>query len=76
VVLELFIAREEGREVTLSSICRVTSLPEGVVLRSLATLIETGMILRQPRADGTHAVSLLLSQSAFERLCDYFSRTR
>jgi hypothetical protein len=76
VVLDLFIATEEGREVTLSSICEAMSLPPAVVLRSLATLIEMGLVLRETRAADAPGVSLLLSDAAFERLRDYFSQTR
>jgi predicted transcriptional regulator len=52
------------------------SLPPAVVLRSLATLIEMGLVLRETRAGDAPGVSLLLSDAAFERLRDYFSQTR
>jgi len=76
IVLDLFIAQEEGREVTLAGVCQATELDESVVLRSLATLIEAGLIIRLVGASHLRGVNIALSEAALARLCDYFNEVR
>ena len=76
ILLDLFIAREEGRDVTLSSICDTVSLAEPAMLRCLAMLIEEGLILREFRSPGPDGNHLKLSDQALALMCDYFTRTK
>ena len=75
ILLDLFMAREEGRDVTLSSIGETVSLAEPAMLRCLAMLIEEGLILREARSPHPRGNYLRLSAQALELMCEYFSRT-
>lgn len=76
ILLDLFMAREEGRDVTLSSICETASLAEPAMLRCLAMLIEEGLILRESRSPDPRGNHLKLSAQALALMCEYFSRTK
>jgi hypothetical protein len=74
ILLDLFIAREEGRDVTLSTICETASLAQPAMLRCLAMLIEEGLILRGSRSPDPRENQLELSEQALALMCEYFSR--
>ena len=76
ILLDLFIAREEGRDVTLSSICETARLAEPAMLRCLAMLIEEGLILRETRSPNPSGNYLKLSGQALALMCEYFSRSQ
>ena len=76
ILLDLFIAREEGRDVTLSSICESARLAESAMLRCLAMLIEEGLILREARSQDPRGNHLTLSGGALALMRQYFSRTK
>ena len=75
ILLDLFMGREQGRDVTLSSICESVSLPEPAMLRCLAMLIEEGLILRESRSPDPRGNHLKLSGHALALMSEYFSRT-
>lgn len=74
IVLELFIARAEKREVTIVSICRGISLPEAAVLRCIATLIEAQLVVRRAQEADPRTILLALTDRGLAMMCDYFSR--
>ena len=76
ILLDLFMAREEGRDVTLSNICETVSLAEPAMLRCLAMLIEDGLILRESRSPDPTLNHLRLSDQALALMCEFFSRTK
>ena len=76
ILLDLFMGREEGRDVTLSSIGEAAPFAEPAMLRCLAMLIEEGLILREVRSPDPHGNHLKLSAHALELMREYFSRTR
>jgi hypothetical protein len=76
ILLDLFMAREEGRNVTLASICQAVSLAEPAMLRCLASLIEEGLVLRESRSPDAGGNYLKLSGQALELMCEFFSRTK
>lgn len=74
ILLDLFIAFEEGREVTVFTMCRDIPVPEGAVLRCVATLIEAQLVLRQSQAPDPRRISLALTDRGLAMMCDYFNR--
>jgi hypothetical protein len=74
VLLELFIALEEGRDVTVFTICREMAVPEAAVLRCIATLIGAQLVLRQPQESDPRRMLLALTEEGFAMMCDYFNR--
>jgi hypothetical protein len=76
ILLDLFIAREEARDVTVSSICETAVLAEPAMLRCLAMLIEAELIVRDSHSPDPRGNQLTLSDRALGLMCAYFSRTR
>jgi hypothetical protein len=76
ILLDLFMAREEGRDITLSSICQTVSLAEPAMLRCLAMLIEEGLILRESRSPDASGNYLKLSDQALDLMSEFFNRTK
>jgi hypothetical protein len=74
ILLDLFIALEEGREVTVFTICREMAVPEAAVLRCIATLIGAQLVVRQPQESDPRRMLLALTEEGFAMLCDYFNR--
>jgi hypothetical protein len=74
IMLELFIARAEKREVTIVSICRGISLPEAAVLRCIAILIEAQLVVRRAREADPRTILLTLTDRGLAMMCDYFNR--
>jgi hypothetical protein len=75
ILLDLFIAHEEGRNVSIPSICEASNVAEGVILRCIAHLVEAGLVARQPHAADPNSIYLVLTAEARRRMCDYFTRT-
>ena len=74
ILLDLFIARAEKREVTIVSICRGISLPEAAVLRCIATLIEAQLVVRRAQNSDPRTILLALTDKGLAMMCDYFNR--
>lgn len=74
ILLDLFIAFEEGRDVTVFTLCRDVPVPEAAVLRCVATLIEAQLVLRKSQASDPRRISLALTDRGLAMMCDYFNR--
>ena len=74
ILLDLFIASEEGREVSALAAAATLAVPEPTVLRCLAHLVATKLVVGAP-SGGASRASLMLSPAATARMCDYFRRT-
>jgi DNA-binding MarR family transcriptional regulator len=75
VLLDLFIARKEGREVTVFSACQATAVPEETVLRCITHLVEAKLVTRRAGASDPRSIYLTLTEKARALMHDYFSRT-
>jgi hypothetical protein len=74
ILLDLFIAYEEGQDVTVFTICRDIPVPEAVVLRCVTSLIEAQLVLRTSQASDARRISLALTDRGLAMMCDYFNR--
>jgi hypothetical protein len=74
ILLDLFIARDESREVTVFSVCAATAVAEGPILRCIAHLVEAKLITRGPHSSDPRSIFLTLSDPAAAMMCDYFNR--
>jgi hypothetical protein len=74
ILLELFVAGEEGREVSALAACAELPAPEPAVLRCVAHLVSAKLVVRQADA-GSGSMSLTLSHAAKARMCDYLTRS-
>jgi hypothetical protein len=75
ILLDLFIAREEGRDVTVYSVSTATAASEGTILRCIAHLVEAKLIARGPHSSDPRSIVLTLTDRTAGMMCDYFSRT-
>jgi hypothetical protein len=74
ILLDLFVAREEGRSVDMSSICHSVPVTEGAVLRCLGHLVEAKMVTRQAQGADL-GLKLTLTENGRTKLREYFNRT-
>ncbi len=75
ILLELFIAREEGRLVSAAGICRSLPASEALVLRCIGHLVQVNLVTRASDAGRDPTARLTLTEAARARLGNYFSRT-
>lgn len=76
ILLELFIAKAEDRQVTVASTVAATALREQVALRTITHLAEEKLVVRQHKADDIRNIYLTLSNEAVASFCDYFNQLR
>ena len=75
ILLDLFIARDEGRDATVFSVSAATAVAEGTILRCIAHLVEAKLIARGSHSSDPRSIFLTLTDRAAGMMCDYFSRT-
>ncbi|MBV8687925.1 MAG: hypothetical protein JOZ90_17075 [Alphaproteobacteria bacterium] len=74
ILLDLFIARLEGREVSVSSACMATPAPATTALRHISHLVQLGFLTRRPSATDARVSYLELSELAVCELTRVFSK--
>ena len=74
ILLDLFIAREEGRVADIAGVCGAVAAAQGAVLRSLGHLLEAKLVMRQAQPAGAESLTLTLTENGRSKMCDYFSR--
>jgi hypothetical protein len=74
LLLDLFVAGEEDRRVDAFSLCGRTALPEGVILRSIAHLVQSNLVTRQAKAGDPRSIYLVLTAEGQARMVEYLSR--
>lgn len=75
ILLDLFVAGEENRPVDAFSLCGRSALAEGVILRSIAHLVQSKLVTRQANAADPRSIYLVLTAEGRAKMADYFSRT-
>lgn len=75
MLIDLFIAGEEGRQMSLRGLCRDSSMAESVALRCIAHLVEERLVARQSQPDGDRNSLLALTEQGRSGMCDYFNRS-
>jgi hypothetical protein len=73
ILLNLFIARLEGRKISVSSACIAAFAPSTTALRYIAHLTQAGLISRQPHPSDARSTYLELSQEGTAKLAEFFS---
>jgi hypothetical protein len=76
MLLDLFIARNEDKPVTVTQICGASRIPYGTALRYLAKLEADGDAVRVADDRDQRRVSLRISDAAFERMADCLADMR
>ena len=74
ILLQLFVAGEEGRKAKAECVCAAASVPETVALRCIALLVSAKLVKRRPHAGDPAGTYLELTEAGRARLCEYFNR--
>lgn len=72
ILLDLFAARLEGKQVSVSSLCIAASVPPTTALRWITTMTEHGALLRKQDSQDARRVFIELSPDSENRLNTYF----
>lgn len=72
MLLDLFVAAEEGRELSVTSCCIAAMVPPTTALRWLALLKQQGMVLEEPDLRDRRQKLLRLSPRAREQMRAFF----
>lgn len=74
ILLDLFLAHAEDREVTVFGVCASTTVDEWTVVRWIANLVEAKLVTRQSTAADPRSIKLTLTDQGLAMMCDYFNR--
>lgn len=73
ILLELFIAGEEGRNVTIKSACVAASVPQSTALRHIAYLIDIRLATRTQHPSDARSAYLKLSDRGRTRMVAFLT---
>ena len=73
ILIDLFIAYEEGQGISVSSACIASAVPTTTALRWLKILEEEGHILRNNDPSDARRVNLYLSETTASKVRGFFS---
>lgn len=76
MLLDLFIAGLEGKQVPVTSACIGACVPTTTALRWLAVIEERGLVIREPDPSDARRAHVRLSPEAIERMELYFQRAQ
>lgn len=68
ILLDLFIARREGRKVTISSACAAASAPTSTAARHIAHLVQKRLVARVSRLEDARSSYLELTPAADRKI--------
>ncbi len=71
ILLELFVATEEGRSITIKSACVAAGVPQSTALRHIAHLIEIGLCVRTQHPSDARSAHLKLTRAAHAQMVDF-----
>ena len=72
VLLDLYIAKREGRKVTISSACIAASAPTTTATRHISHLVQAGLVMRIPHPVDARSSYLQLSAAGERKLTQLF----
>lgn len=72
MLLDLFIAAGERREVRVSSACIAAAVPTSTALRHLGYLVSDGLVLRRPHPTDSRSAIIELAPETMDLLLAYF----
>lgn len=73
MMLDLFIAAEEGRDVSVSSLCFASGVPPTTALRHIRNLVSRGLFERTSHPRDRRICHVRLSDAARDRMTIYLS---
>jgi hypothetical protein len=74
ILLDLFIAGEDGRNVTIKSACVAAGAPQSTALRHIAHLIDLGLAVRSQHPSDARSAFLRLSERGRTRMLEFLAQ--
>ena len=74
ILLDLYLSRLDQRRTTVSNLCAAAATPATTALRYINTLVDRGLIVRNPSPLDLRVVDVELTDAAFDRMQQYFGR--
>ncbi len=74
ILLDLFVACGECRQVPVTSACIAAVVPSSTALRHIAHMHELGLVQRTPHPTDSRCQYLSLTHTAYARMLSYFAR--
>ncbi|WP_404478371.1 MarR family transcriptional regulator [Novosphingobium sp. BL-52-GroH] len=68
VILELFIAQEEGRKLSITDLIHCAGTPRSTILKAIADMAASGFLQRTPDPQDRRRVYLTLEAAFHERV--------
>lgn len=75
ILLELFVAGEQGRDVTIKCACAAAGVPQSTALRHIAHLTEIRLITRHQNLSDARSAYLELTERARTRMVEFLTLT-
>lgn len=72
ILLDLFAAKQEGQDVSVSSLCIAAAVPPTTALRWITNMTDAGYLVRRQDPYDARRVYIELSESMTEKLKSYF----
>lgn len=72
IMLDLYAAGMEGRQVSVSSLCIAASVPPTTALRWITSMTDNGLLTRKQDPHDARRVFIMLSEATLEKLDSYF----
>ena len=73
ILLDLFIAGEEGRTISISSACIGAAVPHATALRHLGVMQRKGLVERRPDPRDARCQHVRITDNAAASMCDLFA---
>lgn len=73
ILLELFVAAVESREIPVTDLCVASNVPDSTVLRWIGRLVARGMARRRGDPGDRRRVLVSLTEPGFRRMAGYFN---
>jgi len=72
-LLDLYIARQERRDISVSSACIATSVPTTTALRHLGYMVDAGLVMRAPHPSDQRCSLIELTDEAVRLMSHYLA---
>ncbi|MFC4291114.1 hypothetical protein ACFOWX_01665 [Sphingorhabdus arenilitoris] len=76
ILLDLLVARIEGKSVSVSSLCIAAAVPATTALRWITGMTETGLLLRRMDPKDARRVFIELSDDTADKMMKYFDEVQ
>lgn len=74
ILLDLYVQRERGRWISVSSACLAAQAPQATALRHLNKLVDRGLVLREADTEDRRRTFVALSDEGSAKMAEYLAQ--